>query len=59
MTQVNQLRVIPDSETFSAQTKHLGGKKVEVVFVFAGMPKAPDTKNEHCSILVSCLRRSW
>ena len=32
MTQVNQLRVILDSETFSAQTKYLGQKKVEAVF---------------------------
>jgi len=32
MTQVNQLRVIPDSETFSATTKYLGAKRVEAVF---------------------------
>jgi hypothetical protein len=33
MTQVPaQLRVIPDSETFSAQTKYLGQKKVEAIF---------------------------
>jgi hypothetical protein len=32
MTQVNQLRVIPDSETFSATTKYLGAKKVEATF---------------------------
>ena len=32
MTQSAQLRVIPDSETFSATTKYLGQKKVEAVF---------------------------
>jgi hypothetical protein len=32
MTQLNQLRVIPDSETFSAVTKYLGQKKVEATF---------------------------
>ena len=32
MTQANQLRVIPDSETFSATTKYLGSKKVEAIF---------------------------
>jgi hypothetical protein len=32
MTQATQLRVIPDSETFSAQTKYLGQKKVEAIF---------------------------
>jgi hypothetical protein len=32
MTQANQLRVIPESETFSATTKYLGSKKVEAVF---------------------------
>jgi hypothetical protein len=32
MTQSAQLRVIPDSETFSAQTKYLGNKKVEATF---------------------------
>jgi hypothetical protein len=32
MTQVTQLRVIPDSETFSPQTRYLGGRKVEATF---------------------------
>ena len=32
MTQANQLRVIPDSETFSASTKYLGQKRVEATF---------------------------
>src|SRR6478672_6577163 len=32
MTQANQLRVIPESETFSATTKYLGSKKVEAIF---------------------------
>src|SRR6476620_1301732 len=32
MTQANQLRVIPESETFSATTKYLGSKKVEATF---------------------------
>ena len=32
MSTNNQLRMIPDSETFSAQTKYLGGKKVEATF---------------------------
>ena len=31
-TQANQLRVIPESETFSATTKYVGSKKVEAVF---------------------------
>ena len=32
MSTTTQLRMIPDSETFSAQTKYLGGKKVEATF---------------------------
>ena len=32
MTQANQLRVIPESETFSATTKYVGSKKVEAMF---------------------------
>jgi len=32
--QATQLRVIVDSETFSATTKYLGQKKVEAVFSF-------------------------
>ena len=31
-TQANQLRVIPESETFSATTKYIGSKKVEAIF---------------------------
>ena len=31
-TQANQLRVIPESETFSATTKYVGSKKVEAIF---------------------------
>jgi hypothetical protein len=41
MTQVNQLRVIPDSETFSAVTKYLGQKKVEAVFSLLRDAKSP------------------
>ena len=41
MTQTAQLRVIPDSETFSAQTKYLGHKKVEAVFSIRRDAKAP------------------
>src|SRR6476659_6057223 len=32
MTQTNQLRVIPESETFTTTTKYLGSKKVEAIF---------------------------
>jgi len=32
MSTTNLLRVIPDSETFSAQTRYLGNKKVEATF---------------------------
>src|SRR6476620_10493571 len=32
MTQANQLRVIPESETFTTTTKYLGSKKVEAIF---------------------------
>ena len=32
MTQANQLRVILDSETFSATTKYLGQKRVDAIF---------------------------
>ena len=41
MTQATQLRVIPDSETFSAVTKYLGQKKVEAVFSIRRDAKAP------------------
>ena len=32
MTQANQLRVIPESETFTTTTKYIGSKKVEAIF---------------------------
>jgi hypothetical protein len=41
MTQATQLRMIPDSETFSAVTKYLGQKKVEAVFSIRRDAKAP------------------
>jgi hypothetical protein len=41
MTQANQLRVIPESETFSATTKYLGSKKVEAIFSLRRDAKAP------------------
>jgi hypothetical protein len=42
MTQTaNQLRVIPDSETFSAVTKYLGQKKVQAVFSLRRDSKSP------------------
>ena len=42
MTQpATQLRVIPDSETFSAVTKYLGNKKVEATFSLRRDAKSP------------------
>ena len=41
MTTQDQLRVIPDSETFSASTKYLGQKKVSTVFSIRRDAKAP------------------
>jgi hypothetical protein len=42
MTQAaDKLRVIPDSETFSAATKYLGQKKVEAVFSLRRDAKSP------------------
>ena len=41
MTQSAQLRVIPDSETFSATTKYLGQKKVQAVFSLRRDAKSP------------------
>ena len=41
MTQSAQLRVIPDSETFSAVTKYIGSKRVEATFSIRRDAKAP------------------